>query len=157
MSQTPPPPTTTESALPQTALIAVPAVAGLALVAAATWWVRRRSARRSAPTPQSQWMRKLVANLDLNTARHEVLGFVRDTLVGLDKGGVRSLLGPPAAAAERGVIVGDPPPARQDVAEQWYYRLENLDPERRDGASLVIDFGDDDAADDARFLLPPKK
>ena len=157
MSHNPPPTTQNDSAIPPAALIAVPAVAGLALVAGATWWLRRRSAKKSRPTPQAQWMRKLVTNLDLDTARHEVLGFVRDTLVGLDKRGVRGLLGPPAAAAEHGVITSDPPPARQDVAEQWYYRLENVVPDRRDGASLVIDFGDDDAADDARFLLPPKK
>ena len=136
------------------ALVAVPVVAAGALLFGGIWLLRRRSAKK--PLPQTQWMRKLVTNLDLDTARHEVLGFVRDTLVGLDRGEVRRLLGPPAAAAEQGVIAAGPTPTHQDVAGQWYYRLEQVDPDRQDGASLVVDFGDDDTADDARFLLPPR-
>lgn len=140
----------------QTALLAAPlALAGAALLAGWLWQGRSRSPRRR---PRGDWLRRMVTNLDVDTTRHEVLAFIRETLVGLDKTSVRKLLGAPAAAADEGLIVAEPEPARQKLADHWYYRLDRLStPREAPGAALVVAFDDEDRAADAKFLLPRQR
>ena len=132
----------------QLALFAVPA-ALLAATAVAAYAVSRGATNGSAKE-RGPWLRRLVAGLDLDMARHETLGFVRDSIAGLDRNGVRGLLGDPAAVAEGGIVLADPPRPRQDVADLWYYRLDKT---RDDAASLAVAFDAKDRAKDARFLL----
>ena len=141
----------------QAALLAAPlALAGAALLAG--WWWRQQ---RGAPArgPSQDWLRRLVTNLEMDTSRHEVLAFIRDTLLGLRKPDVLKLLGEPSAAADGGVIVADPAPARQKLADHWYYRLDRLSAGQGDrgDSALVVEFDESDRAADAQFLVPARR
>ncbi len=141
-----------ETTAVQAALLAPVAIAGAALLAGWLWRNTRRQERGAA----GDWLARLVTGLDVDASRHEVLGFVRDTLLGLDKRAVRKLLGAPAAAADGGTIVAEPETARQRLADHWYYRLDRQG--RTDlGAALMVAFDEHDRAADARFLLPPRR
>lgn len=133
----------------RSALAAAPVVVAAALVAG--WWWSRRG--RSGDL----WLRKLVMSRELETGGHEVLGFISDTLCGLDKKNMRKLLGRPAAAGDGGVIVEEPAAARQELADCWYYRLHVEPGEADAGAALVVEFDEEDRASDARFLIPARR
>lgn len=133
------------------AIATAPVVVGAALLAGWLWSSRRRAGSHAG----DQWLRKLVMSLEVDSARHEVLAFIRDTLVGIDKKNVRKLLGQPAAAGDDGMVFEEPAAARQELADCWYYRLNAAAPGEEDaGAALVVEFDPQDRASDARFLIP---
>ena len=131
----------------QAARVAPLAMAGAA--ALAVWWWQSR--RRGPGERPGAWLRQVVTSRQLEGGRHEVLAFIRQTLIGLGKAEVRRLLGVPTAAGEGGMIVAAPGKARQEVAEHWYYRLDRLSPER--GSALVVEFDKANRAADAKFLV----
>jgi hypothetical protein len=135
----------------RTVLAAMP-LATLGAAALMAWWWRRRSA---GPGSSSDWLRRVMAGLEVDDSRHEVLRYIRQTLAGLGKAEVRRLLGAPTAAADEGGIVAKPGRSRQAVADHWYYRLEPSSPApQAPGAALVVEFNASDRASDAKFLLP---
>ena len=143
----------------QAALLSAPMLAaGLAAIGLYLWTRRGRHGGAHVPPGAGDWLQRVIAGAEVGTAGREVLAFVRDSVVGLDKRQVRRLLGAPSAAGEMGLIVAAPPPARQAVSDRWYYRLDEMapPPARSPGAAFVVEFDGRDRARDAKFLLPPR-
>ena len=137
------------------AAVAVPVAVA---VAGALWWwrtARQKSHRRQMR--QGLWLRQLFEGVELETAGHELLAFIRDTLLGQRRSDLLRLLGHPQAGGDDAAVFADPPRDRERSANRWYYRLDRVPGSRQpSGAALVVEFDDRDKVNDARFLLPPE-
>lgn len=127
---------------------------GAAGIAALAWWLH---GRRPAGERGTGFIRKLLDTVDLDTADHDVLAYIRDSLLGHRRRDIRHLLGDPQAAADGPATYTQPGSRRRDAARRWYYRLDRLESApHRQGAALAIDFEESDRVRDARFLVPPE-